>query len=146
MAERIAYGDLNGDGTKDAAVLLAVNTGGSGVFKYLALVIPEKGKPVNLSTISLGDRVTIKTLSIRNGKIKVKMLTHSPTDPLCCPTQEIIQGYQLNPQTNQLMVTSLTEQELKPNAIQPELVPAPPMSVGDNVPVQPPIDEIEFRF
>lgn len=40
-----ALGDLNGDGINDAAVVLATNTGGSGVFIILATVLNDGGKP-----------------------------------------------------------------------------------------------------
>lgn len=146
MSDRIAYGDFNGDGIKDAAVLLAVDTGGSGVFKYLAVVTATNGNPVNLDTISLGDRVIVKSLSIKNGKVQVKMLTHSPTDPLCCPSQELTQAYQLQPKTGVLTPTTLAESELNPNAPQVEVLPANPASTGNNTPFEPTVEEFQFRF
>ncbi len=149
MADHVAYGDLKGDGSKEAAVLLAVNTGESSVLKYLAIMVLENGKPMNTDTILLGDRVSIKSLSINNGKIRLKMLTHSPTDPLDNPSQEMIQVYALNPQTEELTPISLSEAELDPNTPQVEVIPAPALDtlgIGDNLPWQPPEGEIEFRF
>lgn len=92
----VAYGDLNGDGVEDAAVLLAENSGGSGVFVYLAAVTNQDGTPVNVATQFLGDRVDIKSVIIEDGEIVVNMITQGPDDPFCCPTIEVTQRYRLD--------------------------------------------------
>ncbi len=95
LDEPIAYGDLNGDGVEDAAVLLASNSGGSGVFIYLAPVLDEDGQPVNTTNAFLGDRVQINNMAIEDGVITVEMLTQGPDEPMCCPTQESTVQYAL---------------------------------------------------
>ena len=95
MIEPVAMGDLNGDKVADAAVILATNTGGSGTFYDLHAVLNEGGKPVDVSSVLLGDRVQIKSLTIKDGVIVVSMITHGPKDPLCCPTQPVTQSYKL---------------------------------------------------
>ncbi|MGH2412952.1 MAG: hypothetical protein ACRDEA_04505 [Microcystaceae cyanobacterium] len=145
LSDKIAFGDVNGDGVNEATAILAVNTGGSNVFMYLAAVVAEDGNPKNIDTIYLGDRVKVETLAIEAEKITVKMLKHSPTDPACCPTQEIIQAYQLDANTEQLAPVDLAEEQ-NPDKPQVEDVPAPPVGVGDNVPYQPPEGEIEIKF
>lgn len=90
-----AFGDLNGDGIEDAAVILAENSGGSGVFIYLAAVVDQEGMPVNAATRLLGDRVEIKSLTIDNGQIVIAMLTQGPDDPFCCPTVEVTLPFRL---------------------------------------------------
>jgi LysM repeat protein len=90
-----AFGDLNGDGIEDAAVILAENSGGSGVFIYLAAVVDQDGMPVNAATRLLGDRVEIKSLTIDNGQIVIAMLTQGPDDPFCCPTLEVTLPFRL---------------------------------------------------
>ena len=95
MIEPVAMGDLNGDKVSDAAVILATNTGGSGTFYDLHAVLNEGGKPVDVSYVLLGDRVQIKSLTIRDGVIEVSMITHGPKDPLCCPTLPVTQSYKL---------------------------------------------------
>ena len=95
LSDKMAFGDLNGDGEKDAAVILIINPGGSGTFRYLAAVINQNGAPNHVASQLLGDRVKVKSLSIKSGEITVKMITHGPSDPLCCPTLEAIQDYQL---------------------------------------------------
>jgi hypothetical protein len=95
LLEPVAYGDLNGDGQTDTAVLLAADTGGSGTFVYLAAVAIQSGQPVNLATILLGDRVRVNSLSIDNDQIRVTLLTQGPDDPQCCPSQEETRTFRL---------------------------------------------------
>lgn len=107
LTEPIAIGDLNGDGAADAAVVLATNTGGTGIFKSLHAVLNQAGQPAEAAAIPLGDRVQIKSLTIQSGAILVDMLTHGPKDPLCCPTVEVVQTYTL--QGNALVLLSAVQ-------------------------------------
>jgi hypothetical protein len=90
-----AAGDLNGDGLADAAVILLADTGGSGTFGYLAAVINQDGKAVNVDTIALGDRTQIESLAVQGGTIALQMVTHGPQDPMCCPTLKVSETYLL---------------------------------------------------
>ncbi len=90
-----AFGDLNGDGIGDAAVTLAENSGGSGVFIYLAAVVDQGGMPVNVATQLLGDRVNIKSMTIDGGEILITMLIQGPDDPFCCPSLEVTRRFRL---------------------------------------------------
>jgi hypothetical protein len=67
--EKIAFGDLNGDGFDDAAVILAWQNGGSGRFKYLVAIQNSSGVPQQINSILLGDRVQVSTSSIAAGKV-----------------------------------------------------------------------------
>jgi predicted small lipoprotein YifL len=80
-----AFGDLNGDGVDDAAVVLATSGGGSGTFISLEAVLNEEGRPKHVASASLGDRAQIKSVAIESGEITVDMVTHGPEDPMCCP-------------------------------------------------------------
>ncbi|MBL1174241.1 hypothetical protein [Pantanalinema sp. GBBB05] len=91
----IAVGDLNGDRQLDAMVLLAVNTGGSGVFMYLAPVLQQGNRLQSGSPLLLGDRVRVQSIMIDQSRAKVDMLTHAAKDPMCCPTQKITQLFTL---------------------------------------------------
>ena len=90
-----AIGDLNGDGVDDAAVILVANPGGSGTFYHLAAVVNENGTPEHVASQSLGDRIQVKSISIRSGEIVLDMVVHGPSDPLCCPTVEVTRTYKL---------------------------------------------------
>jgi hypothetical protein len=90
-----AYGDLNGDGVEDAAVLLATNTGGSGVFVDLAAVCDHRGKPQDTARFFLGDRVKPERVEIVGEEIVLSLLVHGPDDPLCCPTERVTWRFRL---------------------------------------------------
>jgi len=96
ITEHIAHGQLNGQDA--AAVVLVTDPGGSGTFYDLAVVVEQDGAPVNVATTLLGDRVQIKAVSIVGNEIIVEMVTHGPDDPMCCPTQDVVQTYALEGQ------------------------------------------------
>ena len=105
LSQPILLADLTGDGARDAAVILAVETGGTGVFEHLAVVENQNGLPRNVATTFLGDRVKVQNLTAGpNGTIAVDMLVAGPGEPLCCPTQPVRQTYRL--QGNQLVRVS----------------------------------------
>lgn len=71
---RMAFGDLDGDGVGDAAVILVSSGGGSGTFFDLAAVVSSTGEPLHLGSASLGDRITVTSLTITGGVIEVSYL------------------------------------------------------------------------
>ena len=111
-----AFGHLDGDGVEDAVALLAENSGGSGTFVYLAAVLNRNGNPENVATQLLGDRVQINSLSIEDGEIVVDMITHGPDDPMCCPTQQGVQTYELRDdeliRTSDEVISAAAESEI----------------------------------
>jgi len=95
MLDVFAYGDLNGDGKLDAAVILAENGGGSGVFESVVAVLNQGGAPHQISQVQLGDRVLVKSANISLGVIHLNMIVQGPSDPLCCPSQPEMQSFWL---------------------------------------------------
>ena len=95
LSDRIGFGELNGDGAEDAAVILVSNPGGSGTFYDLAAVINSGGKANHAASVFLGDRVKVEEVDISSGKIVVKMVIHKRNDPMCCPTLKVKQEYAL---------------------------------------------------
>jgi hypothetical protein len=106
---QVAYGDLNGDGVDDAAVILIADSGGTGTYSYLSPVLNQEGEPEPAPAALLGDRVEVQSLAIAEEEIWVEMVTHGPQDPMCCPTLVVTNSYQL--QENQLVLTSTTAPE-----------------------------------
>jgi hypothetical protein len=89
------FGDLNGDGIWDAAVVLEASGGGSGTFRTLEAVVNEDGAPVHVATVVLGDRVQIEELLVADQYIRAQMVTHGEGDGMCCPTLRVVQLYRL---------------------------------------------------
>jgi len=90
-----AVGDLDQDEIPDAAVVLATNTGGSGTFHDLAVVLNQSGEPVNEATVFLGDRVPVDRIRIVDEEIQVELTMHGPADPMCCPSVEATRRFRL---------------------------------------------------
>ena len=103
LREPLAFGDLDGDGVDDAAVVLTYNGGGSGTFYGLLAVVNENGAPLHVASIGLGDRIRLNSLAITAGVITVKMVAHGPNDGLCCPTQETTATFRLDGKTLELL-------------------------------------------
>ena len=91
----IAFGDVDASAGDEAAVLLSSASGGSGERVYLAVVGISEGRPVNLGTVLIGDRVKVRTLSIVEGKIVLDVVEAGGRDAACCPTQLARRSYEL---------------------------------------------------
>jgi len=102
LPDTTAYGQLNGEDV--AAVVLATDSGGSGTFYYLHVMVSEDGQPAEVASTFLGDRVQINSISIADNQIVLDMVQAGPDDPMCCPTQQVVKTYQL--QGDQLVETS----------------------------------------
>ena len=87
--DTLAFGDLNGDGLKEAAVILVSNYGGSGSFYELTTLINGGQALQQTNCLELGDRVQIKKVKISKEKIIIEMLTQGPNDPMCCPSKKV---------------------------------------------------------
>jgi hypothetical protein len=85
LLDPIAFGDLNGDGAEDAAVLFSENSGGTGDFISVVVVLNQNGAPVQSADRLIDDRAMINGMTINNGRIVVDAVLHGPADPMCCP-------------------------------------------------------------
>lgn len=94
LTDNLVTGEL-GEGEQAAAVVLVTQPGGSGSFYDLAIVARIDGDPVNVATTFIGDRVQIDAITIDNGEVVLDMITHGPDDPMCCPSQHVIQKFSL---------------------------------------------------
>ncbi len=95
LTDKIAFGDLNGDGVPDAAVILRTFAGASGVLVEMAAILNEKGTPRQAAVLMLGNKVGVETLSIQSGEIVVYINKHRKDDPLCCPSLWVTERYKL---------------------------------------------------
>jgi heat shock protein HslJ len=92
-------GDLDGSAPDEAVVTLAVSTGGSGTFNYLAIVGRRDGAITNIATAPLGDRVQLRDLRIDNGAIVADVLQAGPDDAMCCPGELVTRSWKLEDST-----------------------------------------------
>ena len=80
LMDKFAYGDLNIDGKKDTALLLARYGGGSGTFIYVAAFISGPVTYRGSEAIFIGDRIEPQSISINAGVVKVEYLDRGPDD------------------------------------------------------------------
>jgi len=89
-------GDLDGDGTDEAVVLLVENSGGTGSFIYLAALGRRGEEVVNLGTSLVGDRVQIRSLRVEGEEIELEVVQRGPDDAACCPSQKATRVWALD--------------------------------------------------
>ncbi len=75
-------GDINGDGTPDAALMLTQEMGGSGAFFYAAAAIASSSGALGTNAIFLGDRVAPQNIEIRDGQIIANFAERNPGEPM----------------------------------------------------------------
>ncbi len=85
----IATGDLNGDGSEDAAVLLEDFSVGSGHFTFLAAVLDVATAPTPTMALMVGDRIQVKSLAIEEGEVVANLVAQGSSDPACCPSWNV---------------------------------------------------------
>lgn len=93
LTHHVASGKV--DNREGSAAVLVTTTGGKGFYYDLAFMVKEKGKQKNIATAALGEKINIKSLVIEKGQIIVHMLKHKKKDPICCPTLDVTQRYEL---------------------------------------------------
>jgi len=104
LSDKKAFGLINGKET--GAVILVTDPGGSGTFYDLALLIKETAGWVNTDTVFLGDRVKVQSIEITGDTIVIKMKTHGPGDPMCCPSTAAVKQFAV---TNNRLVPAADE-------------------------------------
>ena len=107
LPDTYAFGDLNQDGVNDAAVLLAENFGGTGVFVSVNAVLNEGGQPRHAASTMIDDRPQIGNLDIRDGEIYLEAIVHAFDDPACCPELSVTRSFKLN-NTSLMLVRATT--------------------------------------
>jgi hypothetical protein len=79
------FGDLDGDGRNDAALILLRHPSGSGSFYYVAAALNEDGSWQGTNAVFLGDRITLKKVMIRDSVIVVRYLDRRPGEAMTDP-------------------------------------------------------------
>ncbi len=104
LMDPIAFGDLNGDGVEDAAIVLSENMGGTGFFMSVVAILNSGGAPMQGPSRYLDDRAQlIGMVIVVGGRIVVDAVIHGPADPMCCPNFPVVESLRLI--ENQLILT-----------------------------------------
>ncbi len=106
LLDPIAFGDLNGDGVEDAAILLSENGGGTGTWISVVAVLNQGGTPMQSANHLIDDRAQIRGMTVQNGRIVVDAIIHGVQDPMCCPNFPVGETLQLR--NNSLILTHFT--------------------------------------
>ena len=85
LGPEAAYGDLDGDHADDAAVTLLASSGGSGSFTYVAAVLNRDNVATPVASVFIGDRITMKSIRIVDGMIRVTWLDRTTGAPMSTP-------------------------------------------------------------
>lgn len=96
LLDQAALGDLNGDGLPDAAVLLAENGGGSGVFVSLIVLLNDAGNPRQAGAVLIDDRPQISSLAIQEGQVQLEAVIHGPGDAMVSPSLSVRETFRLD--------------------------------------------------
>jgi Immunoglobulin-like domain of bacterial spore germination len=96
LLDTYAFGDLNEDGVNDAAIVLAENFGGTGVFVSVNAVLNDGGQPRHAASSMIDDRPQIGNLDIRDGEIVLDAVVHAFDDPACCPELSVTRSFKLS--------------------------------------------------
>lgn len=95
--------DLDGDGVPEAVALLSATGGGSGTSLYLAVVARREGRWRNVSTVWVGDRVSVREVRADSGRVTLDVVQAGDGDAMCCPGDLATRRWELREE-------SLTEQ------------------------------------
>jgi hypothetical protein len=89
--------DIDGDGSPDAVAVVMSHAGGTGTFMELAVFALNGRRWIWRGSVSLGDRVSVRVLAVEGDTVLVRMVTHGPEDPMCCPTFQEERRFRLGP-------------------------------------------------
>ena len=81
LQDRVAQGDLDGDGDEDLVAHLVERSAATGVFHFVVPVINEAGTARARPPILVGDRVVMDDISVQDGLIGVSLLDRGPDEP-----------------------------------------------------------------
>ncbi|HET6821614.1 MAG TPA: Gmad2 immunoglobulin-like domain-containing protein [Anaerolineales bacterium] len=93
VTDFVAIGDLDADGTEEAAALISENYGGTGVFVFLAVFSQVDGTWTFQTSSMVDDRPELRKLSIANNEIFLDAVIHGADEPMCCPTLRTMRHY-----------------------------------------------------
>ena len=106
------WGDLDGDGEDDAAMVLLHRAGGSGSFFYVAAAIWQGEVFQGTNAVLLGDRIAPGSVQIRNGVVIVEYADRQAAEPMATAPSMVRTKYLTLRAGKLLQVPALTDGEL----------------------------------
>jgi hypothetical protein len=85
-----AVGDLNGNNKNDTVFIITEETGGTGIFYYVAAFLDGT---TSTNAVFLGDRIAPQTTEIKNGIIIVNYADRAPGEPMSAEPSVAISKY-----------------------------------------------------
>jgi hypothetical protein len=134
IADKVTFGDLNGDGIKDAAVVIGVNTGGTGVFEYVVSLLSKDGQPVQGGYSFIDDRARIDDLKIEDGEIVLDATVHGPADAMCCPNKPVQQILMLPKDGGDILWLAHQLEKISSDSVRNITITSPEPGTGVNNP------------
>ena len=81
LQDRVARGDLDGDGDEDMVAHIVERSAGTGTFHYVVPVIDETGTAVARLPLLVGDRVVMDDIWVQDRLIGVSLFDRGPDEP-----------------------------------------------------------------
>ena len=81
LQNRVAQGDLDGDGDEDVVAHIVERSAGTGVLHLIVPVINDEGVTSAQLPIAVGDRVVVDAIKVRDGLIEVSLFDRAPDEP-----------------------------------------------------------------
>ncbi len=87
LQNRVAQGDLNGDGFDDVVAHIVMASAGSGTFHLLVPVIDDGIGGEARPPVPVGDRIVMDGFAVRDGKVEVALFDREPDEPFTVISQ-----------------------------------------------------------
>ncbi len=81
LQNRVAQGDLDGDGDDDVVAHIVERSAGTGVFHLVVPVIDDGGTAMARPSIFVGDRIVMDAITVRDGLIEVALFDRAQDEP-----------------------------------------------------------------
>ncbi len=114
LQNRLAQGDLDGDGDEDVVAHFIERSAGSGVFHSVIPVINEAGAAVAGSPVLVGDRIVMDGIRAQDGVIEVSLFDRGPDEPYTIISRHTMLEIDVSGETPVVTVIATESLEDKP--------------------------------